>query len=134
MKTKTKPMILPIFYNAAKMWLLHDFKARSFKEAPLFILQILSFAVLGVFFGALVEYIVEQIPRDRTQRLKCGGLVLFQLLLITLIIFFASVLTNADTYTLVRARWRGYLFLLTFFVAQGSISSNIACMLNLQYI
>lgn len=132
-KTKDKPMLLPILYNAAKTWLMHDFKARSLKEAPLFILQILSFAVLGVFFGALVEYIVELIPRERTERVKCGALVLYQLFLITLIIFFATVLTNADTYTLVRAKWRGYLFLLTFFVAQGSISSNISCMLNLQY-
>ena len=120
--------------NAISKWLSADFNPNSPLQAPLFILQILSFAITGVLAGAGVEWIVERIPRDDTQSAKCGGLVVLQLTIIAMIIFLVTVISKRDMYSLMRSHWRGYLFMLTFFVAQGSISANIQCMLRLNYI
>lgn len=97
-----------------------------------FILQIVIMGSIGVAMGGFVEYFVTKINRDNNQA-KCGGLLVLQLTIIATIIFLATYLSKTNLFSLLNGDWKGRLFLLTFFVAQGSIALNIQCLFKLSY-
>lgn len=103
-------------------------------QAPVkFFLQIILMAVFGVLAGGAVEKVVTLIPRNNNQNLKCAGLLLFQLTLISFIIVTLTQLSHKNLFAWLSTDWDGRLFLLTFFVAQGSISQNIQCLFDIHY-
>jgi hypothetical protein len=103
-------------------------------EKPItFFFQIILYAIAGTVAGGLTEKVVTLIPRENTQQLKCAGLLLFQLTLISFIIVFLTQFSQKNLYAWLSNGWDGRLFLLTFFVAQGSISQNIQCVADIHY-
>lgn len=98
-----------------------------------FMLTVILMGVIGVGFGGGVEKLVTLIPRDSSQNLKCGGLVLLQLSIISVVIYIFTLFSKRNLYSILSNNWQGRLFLLTFFVAQGSISQNIQCLLDISY-
>lgn len=96
-------------------------------------LLIIVYAVAGTVAGGLVEKVVTLIPRDNNQHIKCAGLLLLQLTFISFIIVATTQLSKKDIFSLLNNGWEGRLFLLTFFVAQGSISQNIQCVADIHY-
>lgn len=107
-----------------------NFHIQSFTT---FTVQIVGFGLLGMLLGGAVEKLVTLVSKNEENSLKCTGLLAFELLLNAVVIWFATKLLHKDIFALVSNGWQGRIFLLLFFVAQGSLSRNTQCVFNISY-
>jgi hypothetical protein len=110
-----------------------NFNGYHLQEPVKFFFKIIGMALVGVLLGGAVEKVVTLIPRNNHQNVKCGGLLVLQLTIISFLIVFITILTKKNLFAWLSTDWDGRLFLLTFFVAQGSISQNIQCLFDIEY-
>ena len=100
------------------------------KQNPLlFVSRIVGFGAFGAVFGALIEFLIRQIPNSERNKWACAGIFLLQLAIVAVVGLGASYLYGQDIDDWVMATWVGLLFALTFFNAQPSLSSNITCVI-----
>jgi hypothetical protein len=95
-----------------------------------FILRIAFFGLLGVLLGGALNWAVNRIHNDYTNRWTCAGILVLQMFVIAFIFWIASFLLGATIDDWVMNTWAGFLFALTFFTAQSSLSNNIDCALG----
>jgi tetrahydromethanopterin S-methyltransferase subunit D len=95
-----------------------------------FILRIGFFGLLGVVLGGLLNWAINRIKNDYTNRWTCSGILVLQMFTISFIFWIASFLLGATIDDWVMNTWAGFLFALTFFTAQSSLSNNIDCALG----
>ena len=98
-----------------------------------FTMEILLYAFFGSVLGGAVEKVVTLIPSDNTQSVKCGGLLVLEIVLNALVIWVGTKVSGKDMFSLLSNGWQGRIFLLLFFVAQGSLSRNTQCLYNISY-
>ena len=98
-----------------------------------FTLEIVAYGAAGMVLGGAVEKVVTLIPRTNTQNWKCAGLLVLELVLNALVIWLASIVSHRDIFSLLSNGWQGRIFLLLFFVAQGSFARNVQCVFDINY-
>lgn len=103
------------------------------RERPfLFLGRVFLFGLLGILGGALVEALVTRVPNDGASRWRCAGLVAFQLAIVAGLFLVASFVFGSSIDNWVMETWAGFLFAITFFVAQQSLTTNTMCAFNLK--
>ena len=95
--------------------------------------EILVYGLVGMALGGAVEKIVTLIPRRESQNLKCAGLLALELVLNAVVIWLATEVSGKDIFSFLSNGWQGRIFLLLFFVAQGSFSRNVQCVFDISY-
>jgi len=95
--------------------------------------QILVYGFAGMVLGGAVEKVVTLIPRRESQNLKCAGLLVLELVLNALVIWIVTEVSRKDIFSFLSHNWQGRIFLLLFFVAQGSFSRNVQCVFDISY-
>ncbi len=95
--------------------------------------EILVFGLVGMGLGGAVEKVVTLVPRRDSQNLKCAGLLAFELVLNAVVIWVATRISGKDIFSLLSNGWQGRIFLLLFFVAQGSFARNVQCVFDINY-
>jgi len=95
--------------------------------------QILVYGFVGMLLGGAVEKVVTLIPRRDSQNLKCAGLLALELVLNALVIWIVTEVSRKDIFSFLSNNWQGRIFLLLFFVAQGSFSQNVQCVFDISY-
>jgi hypothetical protein len=109
------------------------YNAYEHRERPLmFVGRVFLYGVVGILCGALVEFIVTRVPNDGTSQVRCGGLLAMQLAVIAGLFLGASFVFGYTIDNWVMETWAGFLFALTFFTAQQSLTSNTMCTFNLK--
>jgi hypothetical protein len=98
-----------------------------------FTMEIVAYGAAGMLLGGGVEKVVTLIPRTDSQNWKCAGLLVLELVLNAVVIWLASVISQKDIFSLLSNGWQGRIFLLLFFVAQGSFARNVQCVFNVSY-
>jgi len=98
-----------------------------------FTVEILFYGFVGSMLGGAVEKVVTLIPSARTQSVKCGGLLVLELVINAVVIWLATKVSGRDLFSLLSNGWQGRIFLLLFFVAQGSLARNTQCLYNISY-
>ncbi len=98
-----------------------------------FVWEILVYGLVGMGLGGAVEKVVTLIPRRDSQNLKCVGLLAFELVLNAIVIWVCTEVSGKDIFSFLSNGWQGRIFLLLFFVAQGSFSKNVQCVFDINY-
>jgi hypothetical protein len=98
-----------------------------------FTMEIVGYGAAGMALGGAVEKVVTLIPRNDSQSWKCAGLLVLELVLNALVIWVATMVSQKDIFSLLSNGWQGRIFLLLFFVAQGSFSRNVQCVFDVTY-
>jgi hypothetical protein len=98
-----------------------------------FTVEILMYGFVGSLLGGAVEKVVTLIPSEPNQSIKCGGLLVLELVLNAFVIWVSTLVSGKDMFSLLSNGWQGRIFLLLFFVAQGSLSRNTQCLYNISY-
>lgn len=95
--------------------------------------EILVYGLVGMGLGGAVEKLVTLVPRRNSQNIKCIGLLAYELVLNAVVIWIATKVSGKDIFSLLSNGWQGRIFLLLFFVAQGSFSRNVQCVFDINY-
>lgn len=102
------------------------------REKPwLFMGRIIFYGLLGVIGGAVVEAIITRVPNDGTSQVRCGLLIGLHLAVIAGVFLAASLVFGAGIDNWVMETWAGFMFGITFFTSQQSLTTNALCTFNL---
>lgn len=107
---------------------LYEHRERPF----LFIGRIFLFGLLGILIGAAIEALVTRVPNDESSQVKCGLLLSMHLAIVAVLFWLASLVLGYTIDNWVMETWAGFLFALTFFTSQQSLTSNTMCTFRLK--
>lgn len=104
---------------------LYEHRENFFK----FLINVTSYALLGVVAGGIVEKVSQNIQGDKDSRGDCALFLVGQLVFVSLLFF--ALLHVPFIYPVfddwMMGTFAGFLFALTFFAAQPSLSTNMTC-------
>ena len=110
---------------------LYEHRESIFK----FLGYFLFFALLGVGIGGLLDQLVKNVQKDNPPRWNCGVALLSQLLVVGLGFWFMldkiKLKISFDDWML--ATFSGFIFALTLFTSQTTLSSNIQCLIQFSF-
>ena len=103
------------------------------KQKPLlFVARVFFFGALGVLCGAAVEAVITTIPNDESNQGICASILLLQLFTVAVLFLIASYIYGYTIDNWVMETWAGFLFALTFFTSQQSLTTNTMCTFQLK--
>ena len=98
-----------------------------------FVFLFVFYALVGIISGAIVDFVSKNARNNSNSKIKCFGILTVQLIVIGSVFFslmkvqFRSGIVFDDW---MMATWSGFIFSLTFFTSQKSLSDLIQVVFN----
>jgi len=112
---------------------VHTNKSEHTEGYLRFVFLFVSYALVGIISGALVDFVSKKARNNSNSKIKCFAILTVQLVVIGSVFFslmqlrFKSGIVFDDW---MMATWSGFIFSLTFFTSQKSLSDLIQVVFN----
>lgn len=107
---------------------LHTNKSEHKEGYVKFVFLFVFFALVGIISGGLVDFVSKKARNNSTSKIKCFGILSAQLFVIGSVFFFLMQLRVKSGIVFddwMMGTWSGFIFSLTFFTSQKSLSDLI---------